>query len=225
VHRAKEPYISDVAVNLSGKESASLTWKGTPPTDAPGVDSFTVSTGKGYDDIDPKQCTRTCCSGADAQCAAPWNEPKKVGACCTPIGTFYTGRPRPEQNGWKYWTPVEPLHTAYGRGIALHQHDTVTGEAIGHGCIRMEEENAHRIYLYSRGRETSVTISGKATVSCPATSQCSGSGSGQQGTQEFGGEPNTATAALTQPDSEEPGSGGGGGAPEPAVPMTEEAGA
>jgi hypothetical protein len=209
LRRVPDPYITKVAVSLNDPESATLTWSGTPPA-SPGTDSFTVSTGKGYSDPDdePGTCTRTCCSGATTQCAPPWDEPRRVGACCTPIGTFHTGTPRAQHNGWNHWTPVEPLHTTYGRGIALHQHTEVTGQAIGHGCIRMEEDNALRIRTYSRGRATSVVISGRATVLCGASQQC-----GTTGMLAPEGDTGTAVAGLTRPDAEEPGS-----APAPAEP-------
>lgn len=168
--RKAAPRISKVTVDLTPPEWVWLTWNGTPPE---GSDSFMVSTGKGYRDPwdDADACTRDCCAGEDVQCAPPWDKPKKVGACCTPIGTFHTGRTR--HNGpWPYWTPVEPLHTAYGRGIALHQHDEVTGEAIGHGCIRMEEENAKRIADYHVPGVTKVVIEGRAKVKCEESMQC-----------------------------------------------------
>jgi hypothetical protein len=212
VQRLKEPYIKQVSVNLSPPESASLTWQGAPPS-SPGADSFTVSTGKGYSNPeDPRgTCTRDCCSGADVQCAPPYDKPEQVGSCCTPVGrNFWTGKPRPAHNGWLYWTPVEPVHTTLGRGIALHQHDEVTGQAIGHGCIRMDEENAHRIYLYSRGKSTNVTISGSAKVSCPGDRQCASTGA-----LEIPSAPEVFGANLSAPDHELPG-GGGAPAPEPA---------
>jgi hypothetical protein len=225
VLRVKEPYISKVSVNLTAPESASLEWRGTPPTE-PGSDSFTVSTGKGYSNPeDPAgTCNRGCCSGADTQCAPPFDEPKRIGSCCTPISDgFWTGTPRKEQNGWLYWTPVEPIHTAGGRGIALHQHDEVTGNAIGHGCIRMDEANAHRIFLYSRGKATNVTITGRATVDCPADRQCSAPSGGSRGDiTPTGLEPDTAIA-LTRPDQEAPGGGGAPADQSARLPEDEEA--
>jgi len=211
VQRLKAPYITRVTVNLTPPESVSLEWRGTPPAE-PGSDSFTCSTGKGYDPDTPGACTRNCCSGAETQCAPPYNRPDQVGSCCTPVGSnFWTGKPRPEHNGWLYWTPVEPIHTAGGRGIALHQHNEVTGGAIGHGCIRMTEDNAHRIYLYSRGKATNVTITGRATVDCPARHQCGVTGA-REGTE---GATRTAIAELREPDAENP--GGGGSAVEPPI--------
>jgi hypothetical protein len=212
--KPKEPYISKISVNLSAPQGVTLDWKGTPPTE-PGTDSFKCSTGKGYSDpVDsPGTCTRACCSGTDIQCAPPYDEPKKVGACCTPVGNnFYTGKPRPEHNGWLYWTPVEPIHTSGGRGIALHQHDEVTGEAIGHGCIRMEEANAHRIFLYSRGESTNVTITGKAKVFCPPARQCGATGA--RGVEEPAEQ--LAFGLLTRPDEEDPG-GSSATAPSPVA--------
>ena len=78
----------------------------------------------------------------------------------------------------------------------------------------MDEANAHRIYLYSRGKATNVTITGRATVDCPTDRQCGTTGAheGQEGSERM--------AALTRPDEEEP--GGGGGAPEPIAAEKEE---
>jgi hypothetical protein len=76
-----------------------------------------------------------------------------------------------EHNGWKWWTPIEPYYNI--RGIALHQHDEVTGQPIGHGCVRMGDANAKRIFDYSNGRRTNVTIGGRAApVACEKDRQC-----------------------------------------------------
>ena len=174
VQRVADPFIKKVTVHLAPPQSAVLEWEGTPPASAPGSDSFTVSTGKGYSDVGdpPGTCTRTCCTDPDTQCAPPWNQPDRVGACCTYFGSgFWTGTPQDEHNGWKYWTPIQPNYST--RGIALHQHTEVTGQPIGHGCVRMDEDNAHRIYSYSRGRRTAVAIDGRAApVLCDASRRC-----------------------------------------------------
>ena len=200
IHRRAEPYIKKVTVHLTPPQTAHLEWQGTPPT-TPGSDDFTVSTGKGYSDPgdDPGTCTRTCCRDAATQCAPPWNRPDRVGACCTFYGNdFWTGTPQDEHNGWKYWTPVQPWYSS--RGIALHQHDTVNGQPIGHGCVRMDEANAYRIYLYSNGRRTNVTIDGRAApVQCEASQQCPGSGGGGGGAGGAGG---TRGAALETADDD-----------------------
>ncbi len=210
IQRLKEHFIKKITVNLTPPQSVTLEWKGTPPSE-PGSDSFTCSTGKGYSNPEdsPGTCTRNCCTGTDVQCASPYDHPRKIGSCCTPVGSnFWTGKPRPEHNGWLYWTPVEPIHTSGRRGIALHQHDEVTGQAIGHGCIRMEEANAHRIYLYSRGKATNVTITGSAKVYCPTDRQC-----GTTGANESLGGSERLAETLTQPD-------GKAGIPE--IPIAEE---
>jgi Domain of unknown function (DUF4157) len=189
LHRRPEPYLKKITVHLSPPQTADLEWQGTPPGTAPGSDHFTVSTGKGYSDPgDPAgTCTRDCCSDADTQCAPPWNQPGRVGACCTFFGNnFWTGTPEAEHNGWLYWTPIQPYYSR--RGIALHQHTDVTGQPIGHGCVRMAEENAHRIYEYSNGRRTNVTIEGRAApVQCSASQQCAGSTGGGGGASGGGG--------------------------------------
>lgn len=174
IHRRAAPYIKKVTVHLTPPQSADLEWKGTPPADAPGSDSFTVSTGKGYGDPGdpPGTCLRDCCSDATTQCASPWTKPSKVGACCTYVGNnFWTGTPKEEHNGWKWWTPIQPFYSK--RGIALHEHFEVAGKPIGHGCVRMDEPNAKRIYDYSNGKRTNVTIEGDASpVACETDRKC-----------------------------------------------------
>lgn len=187
IQRRAAPYIKKVTVHLTPPQTADLEWEGTPPAIASGADHFTVSTGKGYSDPGdpPGTCTRSCCHDANTQCAPPWNRPDRVGACCTFYGnTFWTGTPREEHNGWKWWTPIQPHYSS--RGIALHQHHEVTGQPIGHGCVRMAEANAKRIYDYSNGRQTNVTTDGRAApVLCEPNRQCrpSGSSGAVNGTQ------------------------------------------
>lgn len=199
IKRRAAPYIKKITVNLIPPQSASLEWEGTPPAEETGSDNFVVSTGKGYSDPgDPAgTCSRSCCSDPMTQCAPPWNKPDKVGACCTYYGnTFWTGTPLPEHNGWKWWTPVQPYYSA--RGIALHQHDEVTGQAIGHGCVRMAKPNAKRIYDFSNGRGTNVTIDGRAApVLCETDRQCHPSASATSGAQREKPE-STSLAAKSQ---------------------------
>jgi hypothetical protein len=176
VRRRAAPYIKKVTVHLTPKENAELTWEGTPPATAPGKDAFPVSTGKGYSDPgDPAgTCTRSCCSDATTQCDAPYNKPGSVGSCCTYVGnTFWTGKPLKVHNTWKWWTPIQPYYST--RGIALHGHPEVTGDPIGHGCVRMDDENAQRIFEFSNGANTNVTIDGRASpVLCDVGRRCGG---------------------------------------------------
>lgn len=197
VQRRAAPYIKKVTVHLAPPQSADLAWEGSAPADATGSDHFTVSTGKGYSDPgdDPGTCTRACCNDANTQCAPPWNEPGRVGACCTYFGNnFWTGTPLDEQNGWQWWTPIQPYYSS--RGIALHTHPTVTGQPIGHGCVRMDEPNAKRIHDFSNGQRTNVTIDGRAApVLCADERKCGATkSSGAQGQTE-GLPPTTASAA------------------------------
>jgi len=183
IQRRDAPYIKKVTVHLKPPQTADLEWEGTAPADADGKDHFTVSTGKGYSDKydDPGTCTRNCCTDAMTQCAPPWNEPGRVGACCTYYGSdYWTGVSEEEHGvgGWKWWTPIQPYYSQ--RGIALHQHDTVTGDPIGHGCVRMENDNAKRIHDYSNGRKTNVTIDERAApVDCQESRKCGGGKTGQ----------------------------------------------
>jgi hypothetical protein len=167
-----------VTVHLTPDQTADLAWEGTPPADATGSDHFTVSTGKGYGDPgDPAgTCKRNCCSDAAKQCESPWNQAKSVGSCCTYTGDgFWTGLPEVEHNTWKWWTPIQPNYSS--RGIALHQHPEVTGKPIGHGCVRMDEPNAKRIFDFSNRDKTQVKIDGTATpVLCAEDRKCASSG-------------------------------------------------
>jgi hypothetical protein len=203
IQRRAAPFINKIAVHLSPSpdETAELTWEGTPPSDAPGKDRFTVSTGKGYSDPgDPAgTCKRDCCSDPQKQCASPWNKPEKVGACCTYVGNnFWTGVSQDENNGWKWWTPIQPNYSS--RGIALHQHSEVTGKPIGHGCVRMDEPNAKRIHDYSNGRRTNVTIDGTAApVKCDQDRQCAPPGGKPTGKVGQISEDNDSRIATNEP--------------------------
>jgi len=205
IQRRPAPYIKKVTVHLAPPQTADLEWEGTPPAEATGSDHFTVSTGKGYSNPgDPAgTCTRSCCSNADTQCAPPYNQPGRVGACCTYHGdNFWTGTSLDEHNGWKWWTPVQPYYGS--RGIALHQHSTVTGQPIGHGCVRMDEANAKRIHDFSNGQRTNVTIEGRAApVECDAGERCSAGSPGSPATGLTESSPDDALFAAgnneTQP--------------------------
>src|SRR6266699_1167800 len=199
--RRVAPFIRKVGVHLTPPQSTDLEWEGTPPADAPGSDHFTVSTGKGYSDPgDPAgTCTRLCCRDPMTQCAPPWNLPDEVGACCTYYGSsFWTGTSLDEHNGWKWWTPIEPHYSS--RGIALHGHDTVTGQPIGHGCVRMDEPNAKRIHDFANGRSTNVTIDGRAApVVCEEARRChpSATPAGTRGAlDEAGGDGRMGISAI-----------------------------
>jgi hypothetical protein len=196
LRRRAAPYIKKVNVHLTPSQSADLQWEGSPPQDAPGSDHFTVSTGKGYSDPgDPAgTCTRDCCSDANTQCAPPWNQPGRVGACCTYFGNnFWTGTPLTDHNGWNWWTPIQPYYSS--RGIALHGHPEVTGQPIGHGCVRMADDNAKRIHDFSNGQRTNVTIDGRAApVLCADDRRCAAAGGGGQRGELGRGRPSEALA-------------------------------
>lgn len=183
IQRRAAPFIKKVTVHLTPPQTADLEWEGSAPATAPGSDHFTVSTGKGYSNPGdpPGTCRRSCCSDPQTQCAPPWNQPTQVGACCTYYGNnFWTGTPLEEHNGCNWWTPIQPYYSI--RGIALHQYPEVTGQPIGHGCVRMDEDNAKRIYDFSNGRRTNVTIDGRAApVACEESRRCHPSAPGSTG--------------------------------------------
>lgn len=199
------PYIKKITVHLTPPQSLDIEWEGSAPATATGSDHFTVSTGKGYSNPeDPAgTCTRNCCTDAMTQCAPPWNKPTSVGACCTYYGgSFWTGTPEAQHNGgWKWWTPIQPYYST--RAIALHQHTEVTGQPIGHGCVRMDDENAQRIHDYSNGRRTNVTIDGRAApVACEPDRQCGGVGGGSGAGETIQREEDTKTSPQAKTNSQ-----------------------
>ncbi len=116
-------------------------------------ESHMTSTGKG------KCCTET----ADAvACDGPTS--RTEGSNCTPItrGAGLTIKDRILNNGgWKFWNTIDR-----GRGIALHTHHTVKGEPLSHGCIRLNENVARRIFCGAKRNITTVKIEGFARPQC-----------------------------------------------------------
>ena len=200
IQRRAAPYIKKVSVHLAPAQTADLEWEGAAPASATGSDHFMVSTGKGYSDPgDPAgTCSRGCCTDALTQCAPPWNEAGRVGACCTFHGNdFWTGTPEESHNGWNWWTPIQPAYSS--RGIALHQHTEVTGQPIGHGCVRMADANAKRIYDFSNGRSTQVALDGRAApVLCEAGRRCGAGGGASGAAGEAEHAPSDQATAINQ---------------------------
>jgi pyrrolidone-carboxylate peptidase len=147
---AAEPtgkWIRTVVVEQEKPQSVTLHWSdGT-------IESGICSTGKGL-----------CCTDSPEGVTCSVSGSRVTGTNCTPIttGDGYAISDRYlNYNGWRFW------NTFVGyRGIALHQHHTVTGEPLSHGCVRMNEAMARRIFCGSRQNRTRVQVRGFARPEC-----------------------------------------------------------
>ena len=119
------------------------------------MESGICSTGKGHCCVDSSTPDGTACSAGGSG---------RSGSNCTPItsATGYRIRDRHlVHNGWKFWNTF-----VRNRGIALHQHHTVTGKPLSHGCVRLNEETARHIFCGARRHQTQVQVRGFARPSC-----------------------------------------------------------
>ena len=139
-------WLQKVVVDQEKAQSVTLHWSDSTVT------SSICSTGKGHccvDDTDP------------GGTAASVSESRRNGSNATPIGTGFVITDRHRRNGWPFWNVFEP-----SRAIALHQHHTVTGTPLSHGCVRLPEQTAHEIFCGSRQNRTQVEVRGFSRPSC-----------------------------------------------------------
>jgi pyrrolidone-carboxylate peptidase len=145
--RPSDRWLEKVVVDQEKAQSVTLHWSdGT-------VSASICSTGKGHCCVDEKDPDATAASVAESRI-------KNSNA--TPIGSDFTITDNYEShNGWRFW------NTFLGsRGIALHQHHTVTGTPLSHGCVRLPEETAQQIFCGARQRQTRVEVRGFARPDC-----------------------------------------------------------
>lgn len=164
-----EPYVAQINVDLNTPQNVRLDWQGTPPSDV--RSAFRCSTGKGYGDPDdpPGICNRACCTSGANPCAAPNDQRRSRGSCCTPTGNFVVqskDRDHAVEGGtipfWMYFYRT--------RGIAIHEYSPVNGTPLSHGCVRLDSVNAEMLFNYSHANVTRVSVTGTATPACPAGS-------------------------------------------------------
>ena len=139
-------WLQRVVVDQEKAQSVTLYWSDST------IESSICSTGKG-------QCCTDTPEGVNSSVA----ESKRSGTNCTPI-TEGAGLPitdRIRDNGWKFWNT---FHAA--RAIALHQHHTVTGTPLSHGCVRLPLETARTIFCGERQNKTMVEVRGFARPDC-----------------------------------------------------------
>jgi pyrrolidone-carboxylate peptidase len=147
---ARDPAsLEKVVVDQEKSQSVTLHWSdGT-------VSASICSTGKGH-----------CCV-TDATLdgtAGSVSESRRNGSNLTPItaGAGYTITDRYQSyNGWRFWNMFDPT-----RGIGLHQHHTVTGTPLSHGCVRLPLETAQEIFCGARQRQTRVEVRGFSRPDC-----------------------------------------------------------
>ena len=142
-----DTWLEKVVVDQEKAQSVTLYWSNGQ------IESSICSTGKGQ-----------CCVDTPEGVAASVAESKRSGSNCTPI-TEGSGLPivdrRRTHNGWQFWNT---FHAA--RAIALHQHHTVTGTPLSHGCVRLPLETAQKIFCGERQNRTMVEVRGYARPDC-----------------------------------------------------------
>lgn len=140
-------FLRKVVVDQEKAQSVTLHWNDGS------VESGMCSTGKGH-----------CCTDTPGGVAGSVTESRRNGSNLTPIttgaGHLITDRYR-SYNGWRFWSMFVPA-----RGIGLHRHHTVTGTPLSHGCVRMHEETAQKIFCGARQNQTRVEVRGFARPDC-----------------------------------------------------------
>lgn len=146
---ASDVWLEKVVVEQEQPQSVTLHWSNGH------LNSSLCSTGKGHCCVGPATAEGTAC---------PAPESRRSGSNCTPIteGRGYTITDRyVSYNGWDFWNTFVPH-----RGIGLHQHPTVTGAPLSHGCVRLPRDTARLIFCGSRQRRTRVEVRGFARPNC-----------------------------------------------------------
>lgn len=142
-------WIEKVVVNQETPQSATLHWSDGA------TESDQCSSGKGHCCVDPAEPSGVACtiSGSHVD-----------GSNCTPIttrnGFLVKNRVRDHQ-GVEFWTEFEP-----DRAIALHKYSPVDGTPLSHGCVRLNEALATKIFCNVRQNKTWVQVQGFARPMC-----------------------------------------------------------
>jgi hypothetical protein len=143
-------WLKSVTVQQEMPQHVTLNW------DDGSSESHIASTGKGL-----------CCGDTADAVACDAATSQNLGTNCTPItsGKAPTIDERElNHGGWEFW------NTFVGwRGIALHQHHTVKGEPLSHGCVRLQRDTARRIFCGARQHKTQVFVKGFARPYCNST--------------------------------------------------------
>jgi pyrrolidone-carboxylate peptidase len=144
-----DKWIERVVVEQETPQSVTLFWSDQS------VEADTCSTGKGHCCVDPATPEVVGCSVQESQ---------RDGSNCTPItgGAGYPVAHRDlDHRGISFWTEFVP-----GRAIALHTYTPVDGTPLSHGCVRLHQAMAKKIFCGSRQRRTMVEVRGFARPRC-----------------------------------------------------------
>jgi len=149
----KDRWIDKVVVNQEVPQTVTIHW-----TDD-STESDECSTGKGHCCVDDANPSGIACTAARSHVE---------GTNCTPI-TLHMGYPVVnrvlDHKGVHFWSEFVPSP----RFIALHQYDdigVVNGTPLSHGCVRLHEAMAKKIFCGVRQNQTWVQVQGFARPKC-----------------------------------------------------------
>ncbi|HET7461541.1 MAG TPA: DUF4157 domain-containing protein [Longimicrobium sp.] len=145
VGEPKDKWIKKVTVNQETPQTATVEWSdGTTESDQ-------CSSGKGH-----------CCTETANGVACTETQSRLDGTNCTPItkGRLITGKTY-DHGGVYYWSEFD-----HDRAIALHKYSPVDGTPLSHGCVRLNEPMAKKIFCASRVNATKVEVRGFARPKC-----------------------------------------------------------
>lgn len=145
----KDKWIQQVVVNQETPQTATVQWSdGSSESDS-------CSSGKGHCCVDAANPSGVACTIEGSH---------KDGSNCTPItrrmGFPVQNRVR-NHKGVEFWTEFVP-----DRAIALHQYTPVDGTPLSHGCVRLNEATAKKVFCNVRQNQTWVQVQGFARPSC-----------------------------------------------------------
>lgn len=155
-HKKKHKWIKSVVVTQEGSQKVTLGWSDGAE------DSDDCSTGKGHCCVDSSNPEGVACTIARSHVD---------GSNCTLITEhrgFLVKDRLLDHKGIHFWTEIH-----HDRAIALHQYDdqgVVNGSPLSHGCVRLHEATAKKIFCNVRRNKTWVRILGFARPQCDDTS-------------------------------------------------------
>jgi len=145
----KDKWIDRIVVKQETPQTVNLHW-----TDG-ATESDECSAGKGHCCADASNPTAIACTSAGS---------RVTGSNCTPIGSLPVANRVADHSGVHFWTEIHPT-----RAIALHQYDdygVVDGTPLSHGCVRLHEATAQKVFCNVRRNKTVVEIEGFARPKC-----------------------------------------------------------
>jgi pyrrolidone-carboxylate peptidase len=144
-----DKWVQLVVIDQQTEQSATVHWSdGTTERDI-------CSTGKGHCCVEPGAAEGGTCSAARSRISETNCTPVTTGA-----GMPVVNRVR-DHGGVMFWSEIDP-----GRAIALHEYHPVDGRPLSHGCVRLRNPMAVKIFCGSRQNQTRVQIINLARPLC-----------------------------------------------------------